>query len=107
MKAIAEAYSMLKLQWSDLGQSPDHGVSLFVDVRRRHPGVPFVFYSRKITPEDVIRVLQAGAGDAIRKGALEKEEVLARLERAQRIFHRGEVQNMMAHGLNANITLTE
>jgi DNA-binding response OmpR family regulator len=60
-----------------------------MEERRCHgPGVPIVFYSRKITPEDVIRVLQAGAVDAIRKGALEDEAVLARLASAQRIYHR-------------------
>jgi DNA-binding NarL/FixJ family response regulator len=58
-----------------LGQSPDHGVALLARLKVSHPAVPFVFYSRKITPEDVIRVLRAGAADAIRKGALEEEEV--------------------------------
>jgi len=42
-----------------------------------------VFYSRKITPEDVTAVLEAGAVDAIRKGALKPEELLARLAVAQ------------------------
>ncbi len=72
MKGIAEAYAMLKLQWSALGQSPDHGIALLAKLKAHRPEVPFVFYSRKITPEDVIRVLQAGAVDAIRKGAEER-----------------------------------
>lgn len=87
MKAISEAYEMLKLQWSALGQSPDHGVALLKELRTRYPEVPFVFYSRKITPEDVMRVLQAGALDAIRKGALGKHEVLARLANAIESWH--------------------
>jgi len=82
MKAIVDAYGVLRLQWSALGQSPDHGVALLRKLKARCPEVPFVFYSRKITPEDVIRVLQAGAVDAIRKGALKDEEVLARLATA-------------------------
>jgi len=82
MKAIGETYEMLKLQWTALGQSPDNGVALLGRIKAQYPDVPFVFYSRKITPEDVIRVLKAGAVDAIRKGALEKEDVLARLEAA-------------------------
>lgn len=84
MKTISAAYAMLELQWSALGQSPDHGVALFAKVKRRYPEVPFVFYSRKITPEDVIRVLKAGAIDAIRKGALTDAQVLIRLEAAQK-----------------------
>lgn len=104
MKAIGEAYDMLKLQWAALGQSPDHGVALLGELKARYPQVPFVFYSRKITPEDVIRVLQAGAVDAIRKGILGKHEVLARLASAQEIWHRGKVQSNRAHGLNVNVT---
>lgn len=104
MKAIGEAYDMLKLQWAALGQSPDHGVALLGELKTRYPEVPFVFYSRKITPEDVIRVLQAGAVDAIRKGALGKHEVLARLASAREIWHRGAVRSIRAHGLNVNVT---
>jgi DNA-binding NarL/FixJ family response regulator len=105
MKAIADAYGMLKLQWSALGQSPDHGVTLLMKVKARYPEVPFVFYSRKITPEDLIRVLRAGATDAIRNGALKDEEVLSRLAAAQEI-HRGEdAQSIRAQGLNVNATV--
>jgi DNA-binding NarL/FixJ family response regulator len=104
MKAIAEAYAMLRLQWSALGQSPDNGVGLLAKVKARYPEVPFVFYSRKITPEDVILVLQSGAADAIRKDALKNEEVLARLARAQEIWHQEDVQRIRAHGLNVNVT---
>lgn len=104
MKAIAAAYDMLRLQWSALGQSPDNGVALLAKVKAKYPEVPFVFYSRKITPEDVIRVLKAGAMDAIRKGALDKKEVLARLEAAQAIYERHDIQSIKAQGLNVNFT---
>jgi DNA-binding NarL/FixJ family response regulator len=105
MKAIGDAHDMLRLQWSALGQSPDHGVALLTKLKARYPEVPFVFYSRKITPEDVIRVLRAGAADAIRKGALKDEEVLIRLAAAQEI-HRGEdAQSIRARGLNVNATV--
>jgi DNA-binding NarL/FixJ family response regulator len=105
MSAIWDANAMLKLQWSALGQSPDNGVALLSEVKARFPDVPFVFYSRKITPEDVIRVLQAGAVDAIRKGALKDEQVLARLAATQD-FYRGErAHKIRAQGFNANITV--
>ncbi len=88
MKAITDACGMLRLQWSALGQSPDQVVVLLTRLKARFPEVPFVFYSRKITPEDVIRVLRAGAADAIRKGALKDAEVLVRLAAAQEIHRR-------------------
>jgi DNA-binding NarL/FixJ family response regulator len=104
MAAITEAYTLLKKQWSGLGQSPGYGVALLTKLKARHPEVPFVFYSRKITPEDVVCVLQAGAFDAIRKGALKDEEVLARLASAREIYHRTNIRRIRAHGLNANVT---
>jgi len=105
MKVIADAYGMLRLQWSALGQSPDHGVELLTKLKARFPEVPFVFYSRKITPEDVIRVLRAGAADAIRKGALNDEEVLVRLAAAQEIHRTEDAQGIRARGLNVNATI--
>lgn len=98
MGAIVEAFKLLELQWSALGQSPEHGIALLQEVKSRHPSVPFVFYSRKITPEDVIRVLQAGATDAIRKGALDSEEVLKRLASAQQMCGREDLRNISAVG---------
>jgi DNA-binding NarL/FixJ family response regulator len=104
MRAIAGAYAMLEMQWRALGQSPDYGVAVLAKVKAQYPDVPFVFYSRKIMPEDVIRVLKAGAVDAIRKDALTKAQVLARLETAQAIYQRGDVQTDRARGLNVNFT---
>lgn len=66
--------------------------------------MPFVFL-RKITPEDVIRVLRAGAADAIRKSALKDEEVLARLAAAQELHRRKDAQTIRALGLNVNVTI--
>jgi DNA-binding NarL/FixJ family response regulator len=105
MRIIDAAYGALKLQWSALGQSPDHGVDLCRKLKNRYSNMPFVFYSRKITPEDVVRVLQAGATDAIRKGAFGKREVLARLDKAQQIFHATHGQKLRALGMNVNLTV--
>ena len=63
MKAIGDAYALLAPQWTALGQSPDKGVALLAKLQAQHPDVHFVFYPPKITPEDVIRVLHAGATD--------------------------------------------
>jgi DNA-binding NtrC family response regulator len=79
MGVISVANEMLKQQWSAMGQSPDNGVAILKQFKTIHPTVPFVFYPRKITAEDVVRVLKDGAFDAIRKGALTDEQVLARL----------------------------
>jgi DNA-binding NarL/FixJ family response regulator len=105
MRAIADAYEMLKMQWSALGQSPDHGVELLAKVRSQYPEVPFVFYSRKVTPEDVVHVLRSGAVDVIRKGALQKEEVLARLAGAQELWHRQDIRIIRNSGFNVNVTV--
>jgi DNA-binding NarL/FixJ family response regulator len=104
MHAIADAYEMLKLQWNALGQSPDHGIALLMKLKSQYPEVPFVFYSRKVTPEDVIRVLRAGAVDVIRKGALPNEHVLARLAAAQALWCRQDVRIIRDSGLNVNVT---
>ena len=65
-----------------MGESPDHGVVMIQQCRKLFPGVPFIFYSRKITPEDMVCVLKEGAVDAIRKGAFTDDEVRTRLAEA-------------------------
>lgn len=105
MRAISAAFEMLELQWTALGQHPDHGIELLTRLKGIHPTVPLVFYSRKITPKDVIRVLQAGAVDAIQKGALENEELLLRLGHAYEVWHRADLRNYRAQGLNTNVTV--
>lgn len=97
---------VLDAQWLALGQSPDHGIALMQHLRARHPKAPVVFYSRKITPEDVIRVLQAGAADAIRKDALMPEEIRARLRRVREIYTSSNARELHARRLNVNITLS-
>jgi DNA-binding NtrC family response regulator len=105
MRIISAALEMLALQWTALGQHPDHGIELLTRLNSVHPTVPLVFYSRKITPKDVIRVLQSGAVDAIQKGALKNEEVLVRLARAYEIWHREDLRNLRAHRFNTNVTI--
>jgi DNA-binding NtrC family response regulator len=103
MGAIIQARGLLDQQWRALGQSPRNGVALLTLVKTRHPDVPFVFYSRKITPEDVIDVLRAGAVDAIRKGAPDRE-VLERLANAQEICGREDIRRIRTRGFNVNAT---
>ena len=105
MKAMGKARDLLDRQWKALGQSPRHGIALCKKVMKHHRDVPFVFYSRKITPEDVIKVLWAGAVDAIRKGGLNPTEVRARLAVAQKLYARENVGRLRAQGLNVTITL--
>jgi hypothetical protein len=50
-------------------------------------------------------VLRAGAADAIRKSALEDEEVLARLAATQEFHRRKDAQTIRALGLNVNVTI--
>ena len=104
MDAMGDGRRSLDLQWTALGQSPTHGIALCREVMKRQRDVPFVFYSRKITPEDVVAVLQAGAVDAIRKG-LDPTELRARLVRAQELYAREDVGRLRAQGLNVNITI--
>ena len=105
MHAIAGAYEIRKLQWSAFGQSPDHGIALLIKLKGQYPEVPLVFYSRKVTPEDVIRVLCAGVVDVIRKGALQKEEdVLVRPAAAQGLLHTQDIRIIRDSGFNVNVT---
>jgi DNA-binding NarL/FixJ family response regulator len=104
MGAILAARALLDHQWRALGQSPQNGIALLAELKTLYPDVPFVFYSRKITPEDVVDVLQAGAADAIRKGVPEKE-VLERLANAQETYRGKDIQAIKAHGFNVNATM--
>ncbi|HKM82863.1 MAG TPA: hypothetical protein VJY15_18130 [Candidatus Acidoferrum sp.] len=110
MRAIGEAHDLLELQWKALGQSPQNGIDLFKKVKSLHPTVPFAFYSRKITPEDVMAVLRVGAVDAIRKGAFkdeerEKKELLTRLAGARELFRKGSVELLRQNDFNVNSTI--
>ena len=112
MDYLNDARKLLDMQWEALKQSPDNGLRLLADVKAgpEYGKVPFVFYSRKITPEDVIRVLQAGATDAIRKGYPEskseaKKLVLFRLDQAQKLHSLQEASKVRTLNLNVNVTL--
>jgi len=84
MAALGEGRNLLDEQWQGLGQSPEHGLGILQRVRREYPSVPFVFYSRKITPDDVVKVLEAGATDAIQKRDWkDPREFLDRLQEAR------------------------
>jgi DNA-binding NarL/FixJ family response regulator len=98
MKAISEAYQMLQLQWEALGQSPKNGFALLTQLKARYPNVPFIFYSRKVTPEDVTAAMDLGADDVIRKGALTDEEVLSRLATVQAGIRQKKLRNAEPSG---------
>ena len=108
MDCIQRAYELLERQWRALGQDPENGIQLLRELKAhpRYGHVPVVFYSRKITPEDVVKVLQAGAVDAIRKGyprgkeSEAKARVLSRLDRAQHVY-----RLIRTPELNVNTTL--
>lgn len=84
MDTLGRGRELLDRQWRALGQSPDHGIEILRLVRSEYPTVPFVFYSRKITPDDVVRALDAGADDAIQKREWNNpREFLDRLRKAR------------------------
>ena len=82
MQCISGGYEALELQWTALSQSPNNGIALLTKLRNPYPSVPIVLYSRKITSEGLISVLEAGAADTIREQALKSEQLLARLAAA-------------------------
>jgi PleD family two-component response regulator len=68
--------------------------------------VPFVFYSRKITPDDVVMALRAGAVDAIRKRDWrDRKELLDRLREAQALSVSSQAESVRRLGLNVNTAL--
>src|SRR5258708_12445843 len=103
MDGLGKVRAVLDAQWAALGQSPTHGVALMQRLRALYPDVPIVFYSRKITPEDVIRVLQAGAADAIRKKALTDDDVRARLRQVRDVYASAQARGLRDRGLNVNV----
>ena len=108
MKCLKKARDLLDEQWKELSQSPKYGLKLLKNLRA-HPvygKVPFVFYSRKITPEDVVNVLKAGATAAIRKQDWrKKEDFLVLLRRAQSVYCSGRAKRARRFGMNVNTTL--
>ena len=64
----------------------------------------------RFTSEDVVRVLRAGAADAIRKGYPEskpeaKKLALSRLDHAQKFYRSQEAGTVQGLDLNVNVTL--
>jgi DNA-binding NarL/FixJ family response regulator len=82
MSCLERGRGLLNAQWQALEQDPKNGIGLMMKMREKFPSAPVVFYSRKITPQNVWDVLGAGAVDAIQKGALKDHEVLSRLAKA-------------------------
>lgn len=105
MPCLTRGRRLLGAQWKSLKQDPKHGIELMTEIWQKFPDVPIVFYSRKITPQDVWRVLVAGAVDAMQKGALTDHDVLARLARAQQICKLNQAKELAKNGLNANHTI--
>src|SRR5260370_5976113 len=105
MSCLARGRGLLDAQWKALRQDQENAIDLMKKIHRRFSDVPVVFYSRKITPEDVLRVLKAGAVDAIQKGALNDHEILARLAKAQQIFKLNQGGQLKKQGLNVNVTI--
>lgn len=77
-QALASRTRELLDRWcAELGQSPANGIELMRIVRRKYPGVPIIFYSRKATVEDVKAALRAGALDVMLKPVASEEEARA------------------------------
>ncbi len=113
MECLTKGRQLLDMQWKALDQNPMHGLDLlqWLRTRKKFRAVPVVFYSRKITPEDVIRVLKAGAADALRKPSRKemadgaKKQILERFERAIEFNRSQKADAIRRLGLNANYTL--
>lgn len=108
MDCLNEGRGLLDAQCEELEQSPRYGLELFLGLRRSpiYRVVPFVFYSRKITPEDVEDVLAAGATAAIRKRDWKNpEKFLELLRRAQSVHRSALGEQARKLGLNVNTTL--
>jgi CheY-like chemotaxis protein len=64
---VAESRRLLQLFCDELNQSPEAGVRVLLELRRKYPNTPKVFYSRKATVEDFKSALAAGATDLLLK----------------------------------------
>ena len=108
MQCIMKGRELLDKQWKGLGQSPENGIEL-LRALKKHPAygkVPFVFYSRKITPEDVVEVLKAGATAAIRKRRWKNRREFLNLLRQARTLHQSKrAKRARRLGMNVNTSL--
>ncbi len=111
MECLTKARQLLDMQWEALDQDPKNGLDLlhWLRTHTRFCGVPVVFYSRKITPEDVVSVLKAGAADALRKPQVmtevEKNKIRKRFDRVIEFNRSRGAHTVRQLGLNANYTL--
>jgi CheY-like chemotaxis protein len=106
-------YELLWAQCLELQQSPSNGRALLESLRAHslYRKVPVVFYSRKVTVQEAVRALQAGAAAVIPKvssppSIQERESVLHQIKMAQSLALRGwRTRVAQWIGLNVNITL--
>jgi DNA-binding NarL/FixJ family response regulator len=106
MACLTNGRGLLDRQWTALRQSPKNGIALMNALRKLYPNVPVVFYSRKITPADVVNVLRAGAFDAIQKGSLTDKKLCARLESDIALSRSQEARQARQRGHNFNLTMS-
>jgi DNA-binding NarL/FixJ family response regulator len=105
MACLTIGRKLLDRQWNALKQSPKNGVKLMNRLKKLYPDVPVIFYSRKITPADVVDVMRAGAFDAIQKGSLTDERLRARLKSDIAFFRSSAAQQARKRGENFNVTM--
>jgi len=110
---VQGAYELLWAQCQELGQSAENGRALLARLKAHaeYRKVPAVFYSRKVTVQEAVRALQAGAVSVIPKVSSpprlgEKELVLNQIKYAQSLSHGGwKVRAASLLGINVNVTL--
>jgi CheY-like chemotaxis protein len=111
---IQGAYDLLWAQCQELKQSPENGRALLATLKShsKYRNVPVAFYSRKMTVEEAVRALQAGATAVIPKvhhppGRQDREAVLHQLRAVQALpggFFRRTVCRWLGV-VNFNVTL--
>jgi CheY-like chemotaxis protein len=109
---IQETYDLLWDQCRALGQLPETGRSLLAQILNStsYRRVPIVFYSRKVTVEEAVRALQAGAVAVIPKPKSPpdrnaKERVLAQLSAARSVRRGWRARLAGLLHLNVNLTM--
>jgi DNA-binding NarL/FixJ family response regulator len=106
MACLSIGRELLDRQWKAMGQSPKNGIELMRRLKELHPNVPIIFYSRKISPADVVDVMRAGAFDAIQKGSLTDERLRARLKSDIALFKSPAAGQARERREHFNVTLS-
>jgi len=111
-ECIKKGYALLWEQCRTLGQSPEGGRNLLASIRenRAFDDVPIVFYSRKVTVDEAVRALQAGAFDVIQKVSTspsggERSQVLAQLNLARERYKQLVASRLSGKLSRRNITV--